>query len=153
VTSVAVLGTFLGAGAMTVPAMAGTHPAATAQPETSTNIDTVYHNENNGNNACNNSLWYYCLWYSQNYTGAEWGSKVSSYSTITATFPDNGTGEGRPVRNDAASMGDATESCNVTTWYSPGFVGAFNWLEPGWTGNLTANLHNNEASISYNSCS
>jgi hypothetical protein len=159
VTSAAVLGTFLGAGAMTAPAMASTHPtvasthpATTAQPATSTNIDSVYYNGDNGTFACKDNAWYYCLWYGPNYTGAEWGSQVSSYKTITATFPDNGTGEGQPVRNNAASMGDATAGCNVTTWFSPGFVGPFNWLEPGWAGNLTANLRDNEASISYNHC-
>jgi hypothetical protein len=126
VISVAVLGTFLGAGAMTAPAMASTHPAVasmrtTAAPAaTGTNIDSVYHNGDNGTFACGDHPWYYCLWYSPNYTGAEWGSQVSSYKTIIATFPDNGTGEGTPVRNNAASMGDATEGCNVTTWFSPG---------------------------------
>jgi Peptidase inhibitor family I36 len=155
VTSAAVLGTFLGAGAMTAPAMASTPPAATAQPATSTNIDSVYHNGDNGTFACGPKgyAWDYCLWYGPNYTGAEWGSKVSSYKTITATFPDNGTGEGQPVRDNAASMGNSTTGCNVTTWYSPGFTGPFNWLDAGWTGNLTASLRDNEASISYNHCS
>lgn len=152
VTSAAVLATFFGAGAMTAPAMASTHPAAAVRPNASTNIDTTYYNADQGNFACANG-WNYCLWYSPNYSGAEWGSsQVQSDKTITATFPDNGTGGGQAVRNNAASMGDGTEGCNVTTWYSPDFVGPFNWLYPGWAGNLTSNLRDNESSISYNSC-
>ena len=129
VTSAAVLGTFLGAGAMTAPAMASTHPAVasthpatTAQPATSTNIDKGYE----GESGCSIGGWAYCLWYSQNIGGAMWGTNQQSFGTIIATFPNNGTGAGKPVRNDAASMADNTADCN---------------------------LHNNEASISYNDCS
>ena len=129
VTSAAVLGTFLGAGAMTAPAMASTHPATTAQPDTSTNIDGVYYNGDNGVLACLSHNWYYCLWYSPNQAGAEWGSQVSSYKTITATFPDNGAGAGKPVRNDAASMADNTSDCNVTTWVDP----TTRALSTGWS--------------------
>jgi hypothetical protein len=149
VTSVAVLGTFLGAAAMTVPAMASTHPAATAQPAASTNIDKGFE----GETGCSSGRWAYCLWYAQNVGGAMWGTNQQNTGTITATFPNNGSGAGDPVRNDAASMADNTPDCNVTTWVYPNYTGAFNWLEPMYWGNLTSNLHNNEASISYNSCS
>lgn len=152
VAAAAVLGTLLGASAAIAPAIASTHAAITAQPDASTNIDSVYFNGDNGVFACQDHDWYYCLWYSPNYTGAEWGSQVSSYKLITATFPDNGLGEGQPVRDNAASMGNATEGCNVTTFFKPGFAGPFNWLDPGWAGNLTSNLRDNEASISYNHC-
>jgi len=40
----------------------------------------------------------------------------------------------------------------VTVWYSTGFSGPFNWLSPNHGGNLTANLRNNDASISANTC-
>ena len=153
VTSAAVLGTFFGAGAGVgagmAPAMASTHPTA-VKPATSTNIDQGFE----GETSCGVSGWHYCLFYSQNVTGAWWGSNQQSFGTIIATYPDDhNPGQGDPVRNDAASMADNSEDCNVTTWVDPNFTGAFNWLEPMWWGNLTSNLHNNEASISYNSCS
>ena len=149
VTSAAVLGTFFGAGAITAPAMASTHPATTARPDTSTNIDKAFE----GESGCSSGSWAYCLWYGQNIGGAMWGTTQQRFGTIIATFPNNGAGAGKPVRNDAASMADNTSDCNVTTWVDPNYTGAFNWLEPGWWGNLTSNLRNNEASISYNSCS
>jgi hypothetical protein len=135
--------------ASTHPAVASTHPATTAQPATSTNIDQTYV----GASLCDGHQWYYCLWYSQGETGAVWGAIQMGYGTIIATFPDDGQlGQGKPVRNDAASMGNNSVNCNVTTWVSPNYTGAFNWLKPGWEGNLTSNLHNNEASISANNC-
>jgi len=149
VTSAAVLGTFLGAGAMTAPAMASTHPATNAQAATGTNIDKAYE----GESGCSSGRWHYCLWYGQNIGEAMWGTNQQTFGTITATFPNNGTGAGQPVRNDAASMADNTGNCNVTTWVYPNYTGAFNWLEPMYWGNLTSGLRNNEASISYNNCS
>jgi hypothetical protein len=157
VASAVVLGTFLGAGAIAVPAMASSHPAAarahsTVTPAaTGTNIDKA----NESETSCLASKWKYCLFYSQNATGAVWGTNQQNFKTIIATYPTNlpNPGAGKPVRNDAASMADATPNCNVTTWVDPNFVGDFNWLKPTFWGNLTSTLHNNEASISYNTCS
>ena len=146
VTATAVAGTFLGTGIMAAPAMGTTHPAV-GLPATSTNIDQGYEGETN----CSVGRWHYCLWYSQNTNGAVWGTNQQRFGTIIATYPDgNPAGGGKPVRNDAASMADNTSNCNVTTWVDPNYTGAFNWLEPYWWGNLTSNLRNNEASISYN---
>jgi hypothetical protein len=149
VTSAAVLGVFLGAGAIAVPATASTRPA-TALPAVGTNIDQAFEGETN----CNVGRWHYCLWYSQNTNGAIWGTNQQRFGTIIATYPDGGApGAGKPVRNDAASMADNTSNCNVTTWVDRNYMGDFNWLEPMWWGNLTSSLRNNEASISYNNCS
>lgn len=150
VTSAAVLGTFFGAVAMTAPAMADTHPATAKAPAyTGTNISSGLIN----NTSCRAHGWEYCLYYSPNLGGAYWGTNQRTFGTITATFPNNGTGGGKPVRNDAGSMANNTGFCNVTTWVSPNYVGDFNWLFPTYWGNLTSTLHNNEASISYNNCS
>lgn len=150
VTSAAVLGTFLGAGAGTAPAMASTHPATARPAATGTNIDQGFE----GETSCGVSGWRYCLFYSPNLTGAWWGSTQQRFGTITATYPfDHNPGGGQPVRNNAASMADNTSNCNVTTWVYPNYTGSFNWLKPMWAGNLTSGLRNNEASISYNNCS
>jgi hypothetical protein len=151
VTSAAVLGTFFGAVAMTAPAMAGTHPATAKAPAaTGTNIGVF--GPDNGRCRTHSPTWDYCLYYQQNQGGAYWGSTQQTFRTIIASYPYNGTGGGKPVRNDAASMMDNTQTCNVTTWVSPGYVGDYNWLFPTFWGNLTPTLHNNEASISYNNC-
>jgi hypothetical protein len=149
VTSVAVLGTFLGAGAMAAPAMASTHPAAVRPAATGTNISYGFE----GETGCGAGRWHYCLFYGTNVGEAMWGTNQQTFSTITATYPHNGTGGGKPVRNDAASMADNTSTCNVTTWVYPNYTGDFNWLKPMYWGNLTSTLRNNEASISYNNCS
>jgi|ERR1022692_206074 Peptidase inhibitor family I36 len=151
VTSAAVLGTFLGTVTMTAPAMASTHPATARPAATGTNIDLGFE----GETGCDAAIhrWHYCLWYSQNLGGAMWGTNQQTFGTIIATYPSNGTGAGKPVRNDAASMADNTPNCNVTTWVDTNYTGDFNWLKPMFWGNLTSTLHNNEASISYNNCS
>jgi hypothetical protein len=149
VISTAVLGTFLGAAAMTAPAIASTHTATAVRPATSTNIDKGFE----GETGCSAGRWHYCLFFGQNVAEAMWGTNQQNTGTITATFPNNGTGAGQAVRNNAASMADNIGNCNVTTWVFPNFTGAFNWLDPMWWGNLTSNLRNNEASISYNNCS
>lgn len=151
VTSAAVLATVFGAGAIATPAMASTHPPA-ARPA-ATGIGTNISTFGGFDNSCRDSGWDYCLYYQQNLGGAFWGTKQQTFKTIIATYPDDGlAGQGKPVRNDAASMVDAMAFCNVTTWVSPGYVGDFNWLFPTFWGNLTSTLHNNEAAISYNSC-
>jgi hypothetical protein len=148
VTSAAVLATGFGAGAMAAPAMAGTHPAPARPAYTGTNISYGPV----GNSGCRDSGWAYCLYYHQNLGGAYWGTNQQTFGTITAKFPNNGAGQGQPVRNNAASMADDTQTCNVTTWVYPNYVGDFNWLFPLFWGNLTPTLRNNEASISYNNC-
>jgi hypothetical protein len=134
---------------MAAPALASTHPAAAARPAASTNIDKGFE----GESGCSAGRWHYCLWYGQNIGEAMWGTNQQNVGTITARFFNDGTGAGQAVRNNAASMADNTNNCNVTTWVYPNYTGAFNWLEPMWWGNLTSNLRNNEASISYNNCS
>jgi Peptidase inhibitor family I36 len=105
---------------------------------------------------CSSAGHQFCLWYAQGKGtgGAGWGSS-GSVGTISGTFTIGGSsqaGYGQAVRNNAASMTNATSNCNVTVWVSPNYTGAFNWLSPDHGGNLTANLRNNEASISANNC-
>ena len=121
-------------------------------PSGSTNIDSW-----KPGSTCSSAGHQFCLWYApgQGTGGAGWGSS-GSVSTISGTFTIGGSsaaGYGQAVRNNAGSMTNATTNCNVTTWYSPGYTGAFNWLSPDEAGNLTSALHNNEASISANNCS
>ena len=97
----------------------------------------------------------FCLWYAQGKgTGCRLGGS-GSIGTITGTFTIGGSGAagyGQAVRNNAASMTDATTNCNVTVWVSPNYTGDYNWLSHQEGGNLTSNLRNNEASISANNC-
>lgn len=95
-----------------------------------------------------------CLYYSPGLTGGSWRPGGTSYSNLSGYTFSNG----KAVRNDAASMGNYTINCNVTTWISPGFTGPYgdwrddNWLHPGHAGNLNGYLRNNEASINVNNC-
>ncbi|MEU2131241.1 hypothetical protein [Streptomyces sp. NPDC018352] len=116
---------------------------------TSTNIDTW------------SSFWqpcgtYMCLYYSPNLTNASWTPSGTSDSDLSDnTFKNHGTGSAgtdKVVRNNAASMGNNTVNCHVTTFYSPRFKGDSNWLHAGRAGNLTSGLRNNEASIRVDSC-
>ncbi|GIG92305.1 hypothetical protein [Plantactinospora endophytica] len=126
-----------------------------ASPAQAANIDTW------------SSFWqpcgtYLCLYYSPGLTNASWRPGGTSYSNLSGyTFSNGGTGTagaGQAVRNNAASMGNHTANCNVTTWISPGFTGPYgdwrdnNWLSPGHAGNLNGYLRNNEASINVNNC-
>ena len=118
----------------------------------STNIDSW-----KPGSTCSSAGHQFCLWYAQGdgTGGAGWGSS-GSVGTISGTFTIGGSGAagyGQAVRNNAGSMTNATSNCNVTTWYSPNYTGPYNWLSPDEAGNLTSGLHNNEASISANTCS
>jgi hypothetical protein len=137
------------------PSSPAANPGSTYGPgigSSSTNIDSW-----KPGSTCSSAGHQFCLWYGQGdgTGGAGWGSS-GDVGTITGTFTIGGSGAagyGQAVRNNAASMTDATSNCNVTTWYSPNSTGPFNWLKPDEAGNLTSGLRNNEASISANSCS
>ncbi|RKS68072.1 hypothetical protein BZB76_6315 [Actinomadura pelletieri DSM 43383] len=107
---------------------------------------------------------YMCLYYSPNLRGS--GSGISDVGHYPKAEPDlswytfynmnrGGAGHNQPVRNNAASMGNSTTNCNVTTWVYPNWGGNFNWLHKRKWGNLTEGsvlLRNNEASIGANTC-
>ncbi|GAA4235410.1 hypothetical protein GCM10022254_42670 [Actinomadura meridiana] len=106
---------------------------------------------------------YYCLYYSQGLWNASWrpSSKVDN-DLGGNKFSDSGSfgsaGDGKVVRNNAASMGNHTSNCQVTTYIYPHLTGDGNYLNRGYAGNLTEgnsyyHLRNNEASITINSCS
>ncbi|MFI1753594.1 hypothetical protein [Streptomyces sp. NPDC020571] len=130
----------LGAGTLTLAPSAGA---------TSWNIDTW------------SSFWqpcgtYMCLYYSPNLDNASWTPTRTSDANLGGnTFANHGTGSagaGQVVRNNAASMGNNTTNCHVTTFVSPNFTGDANWLHAGHAGNLNSRLRNNEASIRVDSC-
>ncbi|TWV53591.1 hypothetical protein FRZ03_09600 [Streptomyces misionensis] len=97
------------------------------------------------NDHCNYTGAYGCLYYSPNgaggiFEGYGYYADLSGY-----TFSD-----GHSVRNNAASIGNATTNCNSTTWVSPHSGGDYNWVSSGRGGNLTSSnpvLRNNEASF------
>jgi hypothetical protein len=100
---------------------------------------------------------YVCLWYHPNLTGALWGTQNSFVDLDTAsptpkfnnTNYGGSSGLGQPVANDAASMADATTFCTADTYVYGNGTGDYDHLSPGWSGNLTAGLRNNEGSIAY----
>jgi len=89
-----------------------------------------------------------CLFYSPNAQNGHWrGWNTSNLSG--AVFSGSGYGVGAPVRNDAASVEDASDGCNVKVWVYPGWVGNSNGVGPLRGGNLNSALRNNEASIDF----
>jgi hypothetical protein len=66
----------------------------------------------------------YCLFYSQGFGTLAYGSTHQSVGTISGNFyyTTNFAYSSYPVRNDAASMIDITDNCNVTTWVSPNYM-------------------------------
>lgn len=101
---------------------------------------------------------FFCLYYHANVwswgNNAEWG--FDNYTPDLGYWVFDlcsGGGSGscggwnQTVRNNAASM--SAVLCNgMTVWYSPNYVGNFNWIEGGSWGNLNSYLVNNEASTS-----
>lgn len=107
----------------------------------------------------------YCLWYlpGQGTGGYGWEGDADSTYNIpsTATFTIQGScpggsgtscGEGKPVKDDARSMSNATVICNVTVWQEPNNQGDADWLSPEQAGNLTSTLANHDESIDANNC-
>jgi hypothetical protein len=103
---------------------------------------------------------YMCLWYHTELNGAYWGSSgnavdldtsgptfnLSNYSTNPAARTQ---GLNQRVANNAGSMANGTSNCTVDTYVYGNFTGNYDHLSPGWAGNLSGDLHNNEGSIAY----
>lgn len=101
----------------------------------------------------------YCLYYSQGLYGGCYKDSVDVYDLNYVIFENCGEGSagvGQRVGNNAASMGNKDTDCNVTAWYHAGWTAPSytyeNWLDPGYSGNLTSVMRNNERSINVNSC-
>jgi hypothetical protein len=99
--------------------------------------------------------YYDCLWYSPGMEGSMWGSywlnnPVIKY-TSTYLFFTSGNGKGKFVRNDAASVGSGSSFC-ATVYYSPGFVGLSQTVDPYQGTSLVNGLRNEDASIRVESC-
>ena len=101
-----------------------------------------------------------CLWYHTELNGAYWAASgtaidldssdltfnLSNYSTNPA---DRTQGLNQRVANNAGSMANATSNCTVDAYVYGNFTGNYDHLSPGWAGNLSGDLHNNEGSIAY----
>ncbi|GLY79257.1 hypothetical protein [Actinoallomurus iriomotensis] len=97
--------------------------------------------------SCNGSSSPGCLYYSPNGTGGIYVSNkyISNLSGEEFVY---GAGDGLPVRNNAASIGNNTTNCGSTTWVNINAGGDWNWTPSGRGGNLTSpGLRNNEASF------
>ena len=138
---------------LTTMAGIGAGAAAVATPAQATNIDTW------------SSFWqpcgtYMCLYYSPALDNASWRPSGTADADLANNYFSNGgtgtAGSGQVVANNAASMGNNTTNCNVTTWVYANYTGYSsadnNWLHAGHAGNLTSHLRNNERSIKVNSC-
>ena len=103
---------------------------------------------------------YMCLWYHTELNGAYWGTSgnavdldtsgltfdLSNYSTNPAARTQ---GLNQRVANNAGSMANGTSNCTVDTYVYGNFTGNYDHLSPGWAGNLSGDLQNNEGSIAY----
>ena len=98
-----------------------------------------------------------CLWYhpGQGTGGAGWGTNVPAFDIDNANPPyffldgsPNNDGYHQGVRNNAGSMSNGSTNCLDYAFISPAYSGnPDNVLGPGWGGNLSPELHNNEASV------
>jgi hypothetical protein len=103
---------------------------------------------------------YMCLWYHTELNGAYWAatdnaidldtSGITFDRTNYSTNPAERTqGVNQKVANNAGSMANGTSNCTVDTYVYGNFTGNYDHLSPGWAGNLSGDLHNNEGSIAY----
>ncbi|MGW6915841.1 hypothetical protein ACWGB8_18800 [Kitasatospora sp. NPDC054939] len=90
-----------------------------------------------------------CIYYSPDAEGAMTMEYTVQDGEIAETFwkkdAYGSAGYGQKVRNNAASVENATNS-TLGVWVYPWFYGDVNYVPGGRGGNLTPNLRNNEAS-------
>jgi hypothetical protein len=110
---------------------------------------------------CNiHSGWYACLWYHTELDGAYWAMTGTSqdldsshatfnFSNYSTNAAERTQGLNQIVANNAGSMADGTSNCTLDTYVYGNFTGNYDHLSPGWAGNLSSGLHNNEGSIAY----
>jgi hypothetical protein len=103
---------------------------------------------------------YMCLWYHTELNGAYWSASGTAVdldaSDLTFNLSNDSTnsadrkqGLNQRVANNAGSMANSTTNCTVDTYVYGNLTGNYDHLSPGWAGNLSADLHNNEGSIAY----
>ena len=117
----------------------------------SASADASYNVDEWGNAACGYDL---CLWYhdaGQGNGGAGFGTGVGITNLDGYTFfldgSPNNDGLGQRVRNNAGEITNGTYSCTDYAYYSNNYAGPSDYVLPGWGGDLTSGLHNNEASV------
>ncbi|MFF7356683.1 MULTISPECIES: hypothetical protein [Streptomyces] len=100
-----------------------------------------------------------CIYYSPGLQNGCFKADDDVPDLLAVRFSNCGTGTagvGQVVGNNGASMGNRTNLCNVTAWYHANYTAPSyayeNWLGPGWSGNFTSTLRNNERSVNINSC-
>jgi len=102
---------------------------------------------------CQDSPYYYCLWYSPSSGGSMWGSNWQHNADIeysnTYKFFTPGAGEGQYVRNNAASFASGWPYC-VTVYYSPNYQGPSQTVGGDQGASLNPALRDNDASIQTN---
>jgi hypothetical protein len=133
--------------------------AATTAPRASAS-ETVINDWLLGSHCYTGAQGYMCLWYHTELNGAYWSASgtaidldtsgltfnLSNYSTNSA---ERTQGLNQKVANNAGSMANSTSNCTVDTYVYGNFTGNYDHLSPGWAGNLSGDLHNNEGSIAY----
>jgi hypothetical protein len=139
--------------AMTAAAAGGAVALAAAPAHATTGYNINGWNES----ACTNTYRAnYCLWYSQGGQGGGWAgySQKTDLDQGQVFNIGGGAGEGQYVLDNAASMSNGTTDCHVAVWDDYGEQGNYvNWLSPGYGGDLTSQLRNQDVSIDENTCS
>jgi hypothetical protein len=122
--------------------------------------ETVINNWLKGIVCYSNAGFFACLWYHSELDGAYWAMTGTSqdldsthptfnHSNYSTNAAERTQGLNQPVANNAGSMADATSNCTLDTYVYGNFTGNYDHLSPGWAGNLSPGLHNNEGSIAY----
>lgn len=146
VVLIAAVGLLLGASATTAPRAKAS--------------ETIINTWLQGDRCFDNSGGYMCLWYHQGLDGAYWATEGTpidldssrltfGYSNYSVIPSERTQGLNQVVANNAGSMADGTSNCTVDTYVYGNFTGNYDHLSPGWAGNLSSGLHNNEGSIAY----
>ena len=71
---------------------------------------------------------------------------LDGYTFFLDGSPDN-DGLGKLVRNDAGEISNGSTYCTDYAWFRNNYSGPSDVVDPNWGGNLSSDLHNNEASV------
>jgi len=145
------------AGSAAVMAAAGPASAATstdAKAATHPAGIVVTDDDQWSQSQCSADGYKLCLWYhggGQGDGGAGFGtdssiSNLSGYTFFLGGSPNN-EGLGDAVRNDAGEISNGSTDCVDVVYYSPGWSGSYDYVDPTFGGNLSATLNNEDASV------
>lgn len=88
-----------------------------------------------------------CLFWGSDATGAVWATPSLSVADLAGRyFPNNGTGAGQAVKNNAASAEDISSEYTFYAFYNENFSGNYDYVLPHHCGNLYYTW-NDEASV------